>query len=295
MSGHKVLNRLIQVFIAVNMLLLIINAVKYKSSYVLSKDRVENITAILEQRGIIIDVPLPRVFAPKRKGTVIMPESTSEARERLVKALLCPNMDEVTISSNTNNNVYKKPSRIYTKDNISLVFTDDEVIYLNNTLSSRGKIDSLKAKQLADWFITKAGLDKTFDNAYIEQQSESGQMLLVYYPRFEGIPVFDSQVRFYMAEEGITKAIMHVGEVEALKEAETRRIIYPIDMVLFGIEESLDGLTPIRITDITLGYCALSTEGMDFLEKEIIPVYKITFDGLNEPIFVNAYTNKEIK
>lgn len=294
MNGHKVFIRLIQVFVVVNILLLIINIIKFNASYVLSTERIKNITSILEAKDIMIDVPLPRVFTPKRQGTIIIPESTSEAKEELIKALIAERMDEVKVSSNTSGH-YKKPTRVYTKGNLSLTFADNEIIYLDSAITLGQKGDLRKAEILANRFILKAGLTKTFNHSYVENTNESESIVLIYYPKFKGAPVFDSQIRFYISDQGIAKVIMHVGKVEALKGINAKRIIYPIDLVLFGIEDSLSVQRPVHITAITLGYCSLGTQGMDILEKEIIPVYKIEVDGLNETLLVNAYTNEAIK
>lgn len=296
MNTKKVLNRLLQMFLAINILLFGINFIKSTTSYFLSQDRLKDITVILQERGITVDVELPRVFTPKLQGSMIIPENTSERREEVVRALLGPRMDEAAISTQNTQLSHQVASRIYTLNNVAITFNREDILYSNDNLSEDKKPENIRAaKQSCKTFISAIGLDETLKNPYIKIVESEEAMVLVYYPRFEGVPVFDSYIAFTVKDRGIARAAVHVAKVEPLKGASEKKNIYPIDMVLFGIEDYLDVQKPVRITDIVLGYCSLGTDGMDILEEEIVPAYKITVDGLDEPLFVNAYTNKEIK
>ncbi len=295
MNASRVLNRLIQVFLALNILLLAMNGTRIAASYVLSKDRITNITSILEERDIVMDIPLPRTFIPRRKGAISIPESTAEGREKIVKSILSPNLEDIFISSQTNSQGDKKPSRVYTKNGATVTFSQDDIVYRNVNVDQAKPIKLSKAKRICKSFINKVELKKVFKNAYIEDLSTPDETRLIYYPRFEGSPVFDSYIYFRITRDGIAEALMHMAKIEAFKSINTRYTIYPIDIVLFGIEDNLDLQKPVHITNIVLGYHSLGEEGMDILQQEIVPAYKISIEGLNEPLFVNAYTNKEIK
>jgi len=295
MNSNKVLNGLLHVFLGINILLFIINGLKFTSSYILTQNRIKDITSILEQRNIMIDQALPRVFTPKKQGKLIMPESTSEGREALVKNLLSKDMKKVTISTEESSNNSKIPARAYKAENIKITFAGSQSIYSNNNLVGGELVNLRTAKKVCAKFIKQAGLNKSFRNPYIEDISTKEATILIYYPRYEGMPVFDSSIQFYIFKEGIAQAIMKVAKIESLKGIDTKRIIYPIDIILFGIEDYLEVKGAVHITDIVLGYRSLKIEGMDILEEEIIPVYKITIQGLSEPLFVNAYTNTQIK
>ena len=295
MNASRVLNRLIQVFLAINILLLAMNGTRIAASYVLSKDRIANITSILESRDIVMDIPLPRVFIPRRRGAIIIPESTAEAREKIVKSILSPNLEDIFISTKTNSQYDKKPSRVYTKNGATVTFSQDDIVYRNINVSEAKPVKLITAKRICKDFINKVGLKKVFKSAYIEDLSTSDETRLIYYPKFEGSPVFDSYIHFRITRDGVAEAVMHMANIEAFKSINTRYTIYPIDIVLFGIEDNLDLQKPVHITNIVLGYHSLGEEGMDILQQEIVPAYKISIEGLNEPLFVNAYTNKEIK
>ena len=45
------------------------------------------------------------------------------------------------------------------------------------------------------------------------------------------------------------------------------------------------------IDNIVLGYAISDSIEMHVLREEAVPMYKINIQGLDEPIFVNAYTN----
>lgn len=294
MNAGKVLTRLIQVFLAINILLFIINGVKITTAYVLSKERVANITSLLESRNIFVDVPLPQLFIPKRKGAIIIPENTTETREQLVKALLSPRLEEISIATERNSEYEKTPSRIYSRNGTTITFSGYDIIYRNTNITAKGPAKLPAAKNMSRSFIDKAGLKNVFKNAYVEDASTDEMTELIYYPRFEGIPIFDSYIAFYISESGILEAVMHMAKMESLKSMNTRYTIYPIDIVLFGIEDHLEFKKPLHITNIILGYHSFQEEGLDILQQEIIPAYKISIEGLKEPLFVNAYTNKAI-
>jgi hypothetical protein len=283
------------VFLAINILLFAVNFIKSTTSYFLSSDRLEDIARILEDREITVDVDLPRVFTPKLQASMIIPENTSERREEVVRALL-GSLDQAAISTQNNQSGLQEVSRTYTLNNISITFNRDDILYSNDNLAKDERPDHLRAaKDSCKKFIAAMGLSETLKNPYIKVIEDEEAMTLTYYTKFEGIPVFDSFIAFTVKDTGVAKAAVHVAKVEPLKATSVKKNIYPIDMVLFGIEDYFESQQPIRITDIVLGYCSLDTDGMDILEEEIVPAYKITIDGLEEPLFVNAYTNKEIK
>lgn len=295
MNGTKVIKRLIHVFIVINIILFVMNMMKTSNAYLLSTERADNVIAVLRQREIYLDKGLPRIYTPKMRGTIVTPDMPSDQKEAFVKKILGTDMKEITISSEEAEGHGEKPNRVYSKDNSSLTFSEKQMIYTNNNLVNEEKIDLKQAEKECKKFLKKAGLDKLMNYPYIEERSSEGSTLLIFYPRFKGLPVFESPMQFYVTKDGIVKAVIGIIQVEPLKKGKTLRSIYPIDRVLFGLEDHLELRKPIHITDITLGYHSLRQEGMNIFEREIVPVYKIKIEGLSEPIFVNAYINEVIK
>lgn len=300
MNVGKVLNRLIQVFLVFNILLLIANGIKITTSYVLSEERIANITSILKERNIQIDVVLPKKFMPKLKGAVFVEEMSLQLREQIVKALISPKLEEIVVS--TDNNTYgKKSNRVYTKDGITLTFAGENIAYSNTNIAGYEPVDQSVAKKMCKSFMNQLALSNIFDHAYIQDVSTPSETKLIYYPKFENIPVFDSYIEFTVTKNGIARANMHMAYIKGIQSIETKYTIYPIDSVLFSLgdhidlDKHIDLKNTVRITDIVLGYHSVNTEGMDILQHEIIPTYKIIIEGLNKPVFVNAYTNKEVK
>ena len=94
---------------------------------------------------------------------------------------------------------------------------------------------------------------------------------------------------FDVYKAGVASGTMYLGEIEITSEK--GKEIYPIDLVLFGIEEYMLENQYTNISDITLAYKRAKSEDNIWGQK-IIPVYKIEFDGLDQALFVNAYNNE---
>ena len=118
---------------------------------------------------------------------------------------------------------------------------------------------------------------------------------MTFYAKYEKLPIFDIYISFEIVDDEIQTATMNLGQISQLEENKNKKEIYPIDLILFGIDDELNIEKPIYITDITLGYKAVEERNISLLGAQIIPVYKIYIKGLNSPIYVNAYTNQRIE
>lgn len=296
MNAKKILSKLIVIFVVLNIVLMAINGMRMINSYTLSRERVKNIKAVLEERGIVLETSLPLIFTPKTKAALNIDSATAELREQMVKELFGENQKEVAITNLMGTSEQGETIRTYTKGKESIAFERDQIIYTNGeALEGEGMLSVKEAKAKCSAFIAGFKYTRSFKKAYIEcVQNEEG-MTLTYYPRFEGIPVFSSYIQFEMGPGGIKKAIMHIGTIGALNSDQVKQAIYPIDMVLFGIEDELALQKPITITAITLGYHSVSATSLNLLGEKLVPAYKIQIEGLREPLFVNAYTNTRIE
>lgn len=300
MNGNKVLSRLIQVFVVINLIFLGMNITKSVSSYVVSTQKIKAVTAVLEDRGIIISGKIPRIFRPTKSGVIIAKEVTSEWREGIVKKILDTSMEQVTISRETQNSNDHKGSRVYSKGAISLSFVGSELTYSNSEAKAKEGFPTVSsAKRQCERFIKKAGLARIFKDACVEVVENPDALEVTYYADFKGIPVFNSFVRFRVVGGGIEDAFVKVADIGINEETENRRNIYPAHIVLFSLEDLLPGeleeQRPLDIVSITLGYYTSNIEEVSIWEEELVPVYKIIIRGLKDPVFVNAYTNKRIK
>ncbi len=300
MNGAKVLNRLIQLFILFNLILFVINLAKSTNTYLLTKQRIDNIQKISKSKGIILEEALPRAYTPKKSGTILGIEMNSEESIRLAQKLLNSHLGDLTISTeiDTSPSAEDKENRTYSNGDEKLTVKNNEIIYTSLSTEKKYKeMNTTRARRLCQDFISKADFGSKFSKKHIEERTVGESMELTYYADFEGYPLFNSYIRFWVGEEGIREAIIHMVHIDT--NVGQKGNIYPIDLVLFGIEEEIpvefSPESPLYITEITLGYYTLTTEGMRILAEEIVPTYKITIKGLEKPLFVNAYTNKFIK
>ena len=89
MNGKKILNKLIVIFILLNMLLFSTNVFKTIKSYRLDETRINNVIYALKQKEIYLETTLPRFFSPKRVGSLdkLIGSGTTVERYDIVKAL----------------------------------------------------------------------------------------------------------------------------------------------------------------------------------------------------------------
>lgn len=296
MNWGKILNRLIVVFIIVNVVLGIMNLERKVMNYTLSKERVASLQNVLTQRDIYVNTVLPKLFTPKTKASIQKIVMSAAIREEVSKAIFGKDLEGVSITTANISDSTSEKKRIYKKENKLITFNEDTIFYRNQSV--KDAIVSLKkAEKTIQLFLKDISHPKSNGvtrNKHLVYEQKDGKTILTYYTIFEGYAVFDSYIRFTVGKDSVQSMDIHLGEVKLLENKKTKQPIYPVDKVLFGLDDYLVTKTPIFITDIMLGYKMIGGESMDILEEELIPVYKITIQGLQEPVIVNAYTNKII-
>ena len=173
-------------------------------------------------------------------------------------------------------------SKIYyfTKDNERLAFDKEEVMYTNSEAGLlAGKLSVSEAKAEAEAFVKRLEVGKLYNEAYVEVKQEREYILITYFPTFNDIPIFDLPIEMQVYTDGIKSAVIYLGEVNTIEDS--RRIITPVDRVLFGIEEYIPDMNHIVIKDITLGYKKMQKKGSNLWGEQIVPVYKIMVEGLD--------------
>lgn len=294
MNGKKILNELIAIFIFLNIVIFTFNVVKIAKNYRLSETRINNIEQALAQREIYLETQLPRSFTPRVQATLSDLVGSSRAVERynMVNALFGENSGKVIVTKDN-----ESPDTIIHKygDEV-LKFNRRTITYINKGISTPNNQDiSIKtAKKMCKAFIKRINYSKVFADAYIQYNEVENSLEMTFFEKYRGIPVFDSYIQFIIKGGQIERATMQIGKVSQLDSDRGKKSIYPVDLVLFGIDDELELEKPIHITNITLGYKIIDEKNMLLLGAQLIPVYKIEFKGLNSPIYVNAYTNKRI-
>lgn len=294
MNGRKILERLILLFIGINLILFIFISIRRGTQYQLSQTRINNIVGLLTEGGITLEAELPKEFAPKMSATLSYTGDNVAVRSNLVKVFWGNDLSKVSRSTENSKEHFASKVYYFNKEDERLAFDKEEITYTNtgvNLLGIKPSITEAKAK--AEAFIKRLGVGKLYKNAYFEIKEEENSVIITYFPIFEYIPIFDLPIEMKVYENGIGSATIYLGEVNAANGKKQR--ITPIDLVLFGIEEYIPLEGNIVIKDITLGYKRLEKKGSNLWGEEIVPMYKIEVDGLEKPLFVNAYTNEIVK
>lgn len=294
MNGRKILNRLIILFLAINLILFILVSIRRGTQYQLSKTRVSNIVEVLAMKNITLEAELPKNFAPKSSGTLTYQGDSVATRNALVKVFFGSDLSKVLRSTEASEKNVSSKIYYFTKDNERLAFDKEEVMYTNSEAGLlAGKLSVSEAKAEAEAFVKRLEVGKLYNEAYVEVKQEREYILITYFPTFNDIPIFDLPIEMQVYTDGIKSAVIYLGEVNTIEDS--RRIITPVDRVLFGIEEYIPDMNHIVIKDITLGYKKMQKKGSNLWGEQIVPVYKIMVEGLEKPIFVNAYTNEIVK
>lgn len=299
MNGRRILTTLIRGFVVLNIALLILNGIKFFSAYRLSAERVEDIIAILNEQGIQVECELPRVYIPRMEAILTLQTGANTSttnRYDIAKTIFGKSMSNVVITNATIGGEYnQRTARTYSRDGESLIFDQEEIVYLNeNEIKAKEQMTVKKAKQLCQQFIDQIKYKDLFKDAYVQVKDKGEYTSLIYYPKFDGIPVFSNYIKFELVNNKIYMAKIRVGYIESTNKI--RENIYPIDLVLFGIKDELEKRDvnmdeTVYITDITLGYESIDVRNATIFGEQLIPVYKIIIKGLDLPILVNAYTN----
>lgn len=295
MNGKRILNELIGIFLFLNIALLTFNVIKTVESYRINTTRINNVTYALEQRGIYLETQLPRNFTPKSQANLsdLIGSNMTAERYNMVSALFGENSGNVIVTKDSN----APKSMIHRYGSEVLTFNENTIVYTNTDISSENnkEVSLQSAKKICKDFIKRLNYNKVFNNAYIQCSSNENNLEITFFRKYKGIPVFDEYIRFELIAGKIQKATMQLGKIRQLEGDEIKRTIYPIDLVLFGIDDELEVEKPMYITDITLGYKAIDESNIMLLGTQLIPTYKIEIRGLKNPIYVNAYTNKRIE
>ena len=292
MNGKKILNQLIKVFLVINIVLLIVNYFSKSNQYILSGERIHNITRLLERNGIQVKAEILRNFAPKRPVSLMFMGNGVEIRDKVVKQFFGNDLKSVKRSTTQSKKNKNEKILYYILDDEILAFEHDKLIYMNGknrNLESKPTLE--QAKNMCSQLISRIDSTKQELNYKVTEEDYETFWKLTYYPIIEDMPVLDSCMEFEVYNDGVAKAEMHLVSYEMTGD---KQDIYPADLVLFGIEDYMleNGYTSIE--DISMCYKRAHSEE-NIWSQEIIPTYKIKVGGLEKPIFVNAYTNEMIK
>ena len=294
MNGRKILNRLITLFIAINVILFVFLSVRRGIQYQLPKERVDNIIAVLADKNITVKCELPRDFKPKSSATLTYTGDSVSTRNDLVSTLFGSSPSKILRSTGAREEDPSSKIYYFTKEKEQLSFDQQEIVYVNSKVDVLTPKPSLpEAKRMAETFIKRLKLGQMYSSSYVEAREEEHCFHLIYFPVFNNIPLFDLPIEMKVFKEGIGSATLYLGEVNQIEDSKGR--ITPIDLVLFGIEAYIPENNHMVIEDITLGYKKIQKKGSNLWGEQIIPAYKIVIEGLENPIFVNAYTNEIVK
>lgn len=292
MNVKKLLNQLIKLFLVLNLALFIMNCVNLSTEYRLPQERITYIYELLSREGIEIEGELERDFSPKRPADLIYKGDGLAVRNEMTKNFFKDDLVSVKRSKSNSKQYPGDEVWHYTLGGETLSFDRYELRYENSNIEkSEVQISLEEANYLCESLLSRIGMKIDRNQYIIESQEHHTYWQLTYYYKLERLPVLDLYMTFIVHSGGISSATMYLGEIEIT--GQTKQAIYPVDLVLFGIEEELLKEGHKRIRKVSMAYKKLEEEDSIWGQK-IVPVYKIELDGLEEPIFVNAYTNKRL-
>lgn len=288
MNWSRGKNRLIILFLSINILLGWANYRKDSTAYVLKDTQVEDIKTVLKENNIFVDAPIPKKYKPLPKLTVSPFQMNSTIREDFVNKFL-GTLDGVTISIESAKSPKEKPRRIYRKNKEIVSFEGENILYTHEDHIATGNINTNEATKIAEKWLSQMNYSPRKMHRQVVE--ESGVVYVIYYDKFNGIPIFDSYIKIKVTSLGVEEAEIHkvtLGEVMGEKQE-----IYSADQVFFYLVKLIAGDEPTHIKDIMMGYALENPKGTHLIAEKALPFYQVILED-GRVYYINAY-NSEIR
>lgn len=294
MNWSKGKNRLIILFLSINILLGWANYRKGSGAHVLKETQVQDIKKVLEENNIFVDSPIPREYMPLQKLTVFPYQIDSKTREVFVNKLL-QTLDGVKVSIEAPKVSDEKPRRIYRKDEEIVIFEGENILYRHegiiedDAVEVRENMDINGAKKIAEKWLTQ--MEYSPRKMHMQVVEQPGDLHIIYYDKYEGMPVFDSYVKIQITPLGISQVEIHKVELGGVTGE--KQDIYSVDQVFFYLIKIISKEEPIHIKDIVVGYALENPKGTHLIAEKAIPFYQVILED-GRIYYINAY-NSEIR
>ncbi|OOB77164.1 MAG: hypothetical protein BEN18_11260 [Epulopiscium sp. Nuni2H_MBin001] len=290
MDDSKALNWLLVIFIVLNISLGVGNYQKYITAYRLSDESVEQIIAFLKAGNIEVSDELPREYGAINTINIIPVNITLDLREYLVDSFFGPERLGVTITEILEDTAYDNKLRVYKRNNMSLTFSTYQILFKDESIEINSQVSEREALKYAEAFYKLHGYNKLGKKVKIDYKKESYGASVTYYELYNNLPIFDSYLCMQITQDGVFSSLMQFSEVK--EENNNRNEIYAVNQVLFKLHQIIEPTGITTITDIVFGYAREQIGNVFFFKEEAVPTYRITLEGVNTPLYVNAYTNE---
>ncbi len=293
MDGSRALNYLLAMFLILNICLGIGNYQKNIGAYQLEDERIEYIMDFLAEQNVSINTTLPKSFQPIQEIEVTPIEYGTVERDMLVEKVFGSDRENVVITQISDEGPYENDVRVYQQNEQTLAFKINEVVFSDNAIeiNEASELTEKQALKYAELFNERIGFGKNGKKLKITYRNESFGASVTYYEVYNGLPIFGNYLRMEISDGGVFRGTMQKSEVGA-KEV-SKQPIYAVDQALFKLFSIIERTDrELIIEDIDLGYSRGQLTERHLLKEDAIPMYKILIEGISEPIYVNAYTNK---
>ncbi len=281
-------------FVVMNIALGLGNYNKYTLSYQLDANQVAIITDLLNEKDIHIEGKLPLSYNAMESITLKPQIINPKLKDEMIKSVLYEDLAKVMITKEKKTSEYEQEQLIYKYGDKELKFQGNEIHYMDTNIVKKEVVAEKKQiLSTADRFIKQLPIEENDKNKIINYKIESYGAEVTYYEVYKGFPLFDSYVRMQVTPDGVCDA--EIKMTEKGKKTAGKQSITPVNHVLFELSAHIEQTEHTTISSIELGYGLKEKERTHLLEEEVIPMYKIRISGLDDPLFVNAYTNEVIE
>lgn len=264
-----------------------------KNEYRLSEERLDNIIQLLKENSISVSAQLNGDFSPKRPADLQYKGDNLSVRDEIIKRFFKSDLASVRRFRKESQQSPGQEAWYYAFGAETLVFDGNMLLYENRDVQEDGIKPSLEEARKACVNLMKRINPNFIEQNYImESESQENSVTITYYEKLDELPVLDLYMSFVVYDKGIAEGNMYLGEIEVT--GEKREEIFPVDLVLFGIEEELQNRGCTAVESVSMAYKRLENED-NVWGQQIVPAYKIQGQGLDGTIFVNAYTNEILR
>lgn len=284
MNWNRVLNILILIFLAINIILWASYEYKGKEEYTLSFEKVQQLQEISGHYGIDIYANLPE-FYPKY---IMLVEPNKVNEDKIKQSFFGKN--KVTYLPQPGETTYKYNG-------------EELVIYKGNNygmITYKSVDEKYKPKVFAKDEVEKLGIEfveklipknTSFKLTSSILNDQNNEYMLQFNEVYKGETLFDNTITIKVTKTGIKEAKL-LRYFRPTKFIGNKHELYPVDEVLYKLMNNIDvkGKNEF-IKGIDIGYKVELDEFIDSDIIEAVPYYKIQFSS-GEEYYINAYKTR---
>lgn len=292
MNWNKVLNVFIIILVVVNLGLFGFDKYNEQFKYVLTNERVEQLTRVMNLKGVQYNGFLSGDVKNYYPMTSVELEAPSADKESIIKRILTDEVPETRMES------MPVRERVFTEtQSLTFFYGEDRgVVYYEGSGSHYQPKDmTIEAVDIVAKAFAKDMFGEDVVMTITDRKMSNDSFRIEMNEVFNDRIIFQTSIQLQITSEGIKEAT--AVRYKPLETVGNRESVYPLDEVMYNLiyyleneEADQEGiLDKLEIRDIDLGYYIVDSN-RNKLVYEVEPYYRFIFES-GEIYYVNGFTN----